>query len=331
MRILYTGMLSRQITEEPFKKDYTPLGKPLLKALRALGHQVTTRKVAVGENIRGEFDLAFVGINSYNSLPSIGLRYGALWAASQLPHVCFIEDWQLAQTCGAMKDPEGTLWRMDSDDQLAAMKLPQIHATAERLRKIDHIMLPVHAWGNAEGYRKHHKAVGTVHAWDPTPMLWDEIDMDRSALRERKKAWFCVSLSDVSKLLSKLELKWPVEGYWDKKIHTYVLESDILETHLREYAGTVMPTHFPLNAVAGWWRARTAHYAARLIPVCANPEEMGTIGHAYPAGKDIELMSDSERRLLALDQRGAVMGATWPVQHSLDTLAAIIRNARMEP
>lgn len=337
MRILFTGMSGRQVSEKEFAKDYTPTERFIIAGLRRLGHDVTVSWHATGTpDLKDRYDLAFVGLVGYNQISAMGRRYGALWAMSQLPHVAYVGDWQVETLCRALRRPEESLWAaMERDeDGVNAITSRPIHAVAERMKKPPKILLPLHPWGDKETFRLHCPKVGEIFEWDPSPLQVETLDFDEQlgTLTGRVKKWFCTSLSPVDKFLKTLGTRWPVEGYWDKKRHTYIKESDILETHLREYGGVISPGRFGVgNDIPGWWRARNMHYAARLIPVCADGREMGAIRAAFPSAAVIEDCGPEGRQEIALMQRLAIIGPTASAAESLQKLSAVVSNAVVEP
>ena len=337
MRILFTGMQGRQVTEREFAKDYTPTERPMIEGLRRLGHEVTVAHHLCGDQtLRERYDLAVVGLCGYNQISAMGRRYGALWVMSQLPHVAFMGDWQVDVAAKSWRHHEGTLWNaMERDeDGHIAMAKREIHAVAERLVKIPKILLPLHPWGDMEAYRLHHPRCGEIHSWDPSPLQLESLPFDEISgpLTGRMKKWFCTSLSPVDKQIKATGARWPVEGYWDKKRHTYLSEADILETHLREYGGAISPTRFGYgNDIPGWWRARNMQYASRLIPVCADGREMGSIRSRFPSAAVIEGCGPEGRQEIALQQRAAMVTWTASAGESLRLLAEVLSNAVMEP
>ena len=338
MRILFTGMQGRQVSEKEFKRDYTPTERPMIAALRMLGHEVTVAHHLCGdETLRERYDAAVVGLCGYNQLSVMGRRYGAMWVMSQLPHVAFMGDWQVDVACRSWRNHEGTLWNaMERDeDGAVAMAKREIHAVAERVKRLPKILLPLHPWGDPLAYKsEHHPQCGEVFAWDPSPVQIESLSFDYSSDSElsRREAWFCTSLSPVDRQIRAANLRWPVEGYWDKKRHEFISEKDILEIHLRRYGGAFSPTRFGSgNDIPGWWRARNWHYAARLIPVCADGREMGDIRSHFPSAAVIEGVGVDGRRAIAAEQRLAMARATESVEESLRRLANVLEKAVMEP
>jgi hypothetical protein len=330
-------MSGRQISEKEFKKDYTPTERPMIEGLRRLGHDVTVSWHPTGDaSLKERYDLAFVGLVGYNQISAMGRRYGALWAMTQLPHVAYVGDWQVETLCRALRRPEESLWAaMERDeDGIKAITCRPIHVMAERMIKPPKILLPLHPWGDKEVFRKHCPKVGEIFEWDPSPIQIETLDFDErvGTLTGRVMKWFCTSLSPVDKYLKTLGARWPIEGYWDKKRHTYLSEKDILETHLREYGGVISPSRVGGgNDVPGWWRARNMHYAARLIPCCADGREMGVIRQHFPSAAVIEGVGPEGRQEIADAQKKAMLDATATVAESLQALSTIVQNAVVEP
>lgn len=336
MRILFTGMQRRQVSEDTttLNKDYTPSERPIIDALRALGHEVTLDKPAVGDrSLRDRYDLAFVGLSGYHQLSSFGHRFHALWAVSQLPHVTFIGDWQLHHICRALQEPESSLWSMPHTncERGDEVNYREIHVAAASLIRMRKLLLPTHWWGDAECYRTRHKAVGEIIPWDPSPhvsLSWDEPGSFPQS--RRRDAWICVSLSPMEKRLSRMGLSWPVEGRWEKT-QEYIPERVLIDVTFREYAATLSPSRRHGNCVPGLFRIRNLFHAARLIPSASDTFEMGRISHVFPPAGAIEDMSPPQRDALACAQRDAMLSGMLTVGESLSRLEVAIKAATMPP
>lgn len=335
MKILFTGFQGRQRSEKSYKKDYAPTARYTIRMLRDLGHKVVVDQPELGDkSIRDSYDLAFVGLNGYSQLSSLGGRFPALWVMSQLPHVAFIDDWQLEVICSQLWRPSDSPWRQDDEHSDRAIQMDEIHAVIEHLTKLPSVLIPIQGWGDSESIREHHPRIGRVFDFDPTPWVFDELEQTAAASdgRARKRAWFCTSLSNVDSLIKRDKLAWSVEGYWDKKRHTYIPEREVIDVKLQEYAAVYCPSHFKGCKVRGWFRCRWAHYAFREIPICADHDEIGYLADAaaFPSGAEMENMSDCDLIRLGREQSEAIVRMTASKQEELGLLHKAIIAARTE-
>lgn len=199
MRIILTGMTAAQVGSVENYWDTTLVEA----ALRSLGHDVDRRAVAPGEDLSG-YDMAVVAQQKINSITCIHYRYGALWAASQLPHVTFYEDQAKAPggLMSALKPkyvwdyPTAKLVGNDAHRLATRAFRPEIDRVLERWAAGDVPAFAIaHAWGDHDKLRPYFPL--GVHFVDLTGFYdggWSTLPPDDGSAGPRHRQWVFATL-----------------------------------------------------------------------------------------------------------------------------------------
>lgn len=323
MKVLLTGMTPNHIGANLGKSYWDT--ELVEAALRHGGHEVTRRAVTTGEDL-SMFDCAVIGQQKLNSLSVFYYRYGALWAASQLPHVVFYED--LAKEIRAYRT--GLKARYIWDYPTAKMVTPRLLGFREPARAYREILdAQVERWASPDT-----QAVMIAYRWGKNdqmrPFLPGTVTfIDLTAFYDGgwgqvlpsdippKREWIFATLVNQTKwdYDPRRGLEWPVDnrgypewtmggqvlargGYRGKKLS----RSELLRLYQGAWGNLTWPYRGPVVG-AGVWRDRF-HDAIRSERVLlAQPGEVAGLGAPYlKTVMEIESSTDAELRILAAEQ-----------------------------
>jgi hypothetical protein len=345
MRVLLTGMTRRQVGPPTEKEPlYFAIFRGVHAALVAGGHAVDWRPTIPGEDLTGRYDVAVIGAHSMGSLTCSKFKYGALWAAHQLPHVVAFEDWRVRTVVTHMRDASAYVWRNQHFDEGL---MASYHLAARRSREIQQVcdlwktvvprmMLPAMPWSEPDMMDRFHR--GDVSRWDINPFYYP---VPTRAQAERVRTWLMVSLSPQEDWMERVgtHLSWPVEVIAPPRnqkttggVRTrgqrpsewgFVPEDRLYREGYCVARGVFLP-YYGRECPRGWWRNRwwlAAHSGAVLSvdPGEAVPDSSFTL-----PPKDVERMSDAELDDVAQTQHRAVTTATMTVEESAIELTRIL-------
>lgn len=327
MKILLTGCTNIQaLAERRQRYTYVLLYDMVHDGLVELGHEVDWRPVTPGEDLKGEYDLALVGLAAMNGFLTSTHKWGALWAASQLPHAVVFDDWQVKGICGSIRI-QSTLWSLGVvDAQAHAAALPykrEIEAQrAAWASKMDHVIAPLFNWGDRAIFEDNH-SMGRLWTWDPSPHIaFPEL---RPGV-EKQRQWACAALANKDAWLARYDFSWPVERRFKGGLPRLKTETEIVLDCYQPAWGVLSPAVAGLDG-SGWWRARF-NFAAHVCSVLwGEPAELAPLGSAYHLPlAEIEAMRDSDLSELASAQASWLRGQELSRAESLFQLDRIVQS-----
>jgi len=322
MRILLTGCTGIQVRAKRRRKNtFVTLYLVLGPALEELGHEVDWRPVKCGEPLKGKYDLAIVGVAAMHGFVTMNHKWGALWAASQLPHVVAFDDWQVEGVCGTIRDH--SLWNLGVVDYVAYQNAYKYRDVIEGQRAqwaagMRHVLAPLFNWGDRGEFHALHP-IGELHGWDPSPLV--EMPPLKAAAKERR--WVCAALASKEAWLKKLPLSWPVERRFNGALPRLTEEQLVGESYASAW-GVLSPAYRAIDG-AGWWRARFGFAAHAGSVLWGDPKEMAPLGGPYAVPLEVvEGMSDASLARLALEQRDLLESWQYPRAKALAELDAAL-------
>lgn len=327
MRVLITGFNRKQCGIRT-KQNYKNVFDCYYDAI-SQRHDVVQRPVTPGEDL-SHYDVAIVGVHAPDSLGSMPHKYGAMWAAHQLPHLVGFHDWRV-KTAG-----EGYFESKVWNYALACQnkKYEQIFETAARYsRQIEEVreqwcnrdfgtvLLPMYNWADETGFP--HPAQ-RVLKWDPSAMFptwWDE------ARGPRERRWVLATLSDQRQWVEDQGLTWDVKAWQKPKdsgwgVHVdFIAESELVPDWYCTSWGILMPYYGGKEMPVGWWRSRPVQSAAARSVLLADPRELGDIGEPFTySARHIEELSDRGLRDLAEAQSNHFFMNVYRKSEAIDQL-----------
>ena len=279
MRVLLTGCTNRQVRpQDNADALYFTVFTGLSRCLIAAGVELDWRAVEPGEELKGRYDAALVGIHSFGSLSSKEHKWGAAWAMSQLPHLPVFEDWRVRDVTQHMKNT-GNFWNLnmvvpgskaDKMFQLASKPgtvEPMVKAISLMSCKLDGALLPAMNWCDLDAFQRFHKVMRPM-GWDINPFYDEQPGLPAKA-KERK--WSMISLTAQDKALAQLAPSWPVTSIYKPEgakgvggvlnpgmrpsSWGFMPEKELVEKVYRTHRGMFLPA-YGKKGVRGWWRNR---------------------------------------------------------------------------
>lgn len=343
MKILMTGMTSLQAGIRETTDEYASPFLMFTKIFNELGHTVEHREVWPGEDL-SSYDLALVGIHAFNSIVTIRYKYGALWAASQLPHAVVCDDFAWSDIHHSITNAN-VYWKCSHLDKsqlerwtAASKKSKEIEAVRKRwASSFDLCLFTMFRWGDRSKITKKH-AVRKILDWDPSPFVpvWTK---PRNSL-EIERRWICACLRNRDAWIDSLGLQWPIIKRYKPWIGEKRIKNPpiwrIPEAQLvrEEYATTWgnLAYHHPDSAGTGWWRVRFNYVLEQCRTIMVAPEEeVAPLGAPFlitPA--EVEDMNDSELQGLAHDQWRTWSSYTPTREEEVARLAGFLETIKTE-
>lgn len=327
MRVLLTGFTIRQCGEDQNVNQYATIFRMLPAALRLAGHEVDQRSVTPGEDLRGRYDVALIGVHPMASMAS-SRKFGACWAAVQLPHVVMLQDWKVKLTVDHLKT-QNYMWKSShlQGKMLQSFELAAPYATvmdrvrARWSRVIDSVILPMYGWADPGQFTRLAPHVTRPEAWDVSPWLPEfgrPVDMS-----DKHDSWVLASLSNQDRWLASLDPqpRWPVVKIFkpeeDNKVQirdAFVEEATLVREVYSERAGVMMPC-YGSECLVGWWRSRPQFAAQAGSVLYADESDVSQFGQGYwQPLRAIEEMRTDE--LVDLASHQAELTQRWVVDRA---------------
>lgn len=287
-----TGMTSLQCGIRTTTDEYVSPFTMLTRILVGLGHTVEHREVWPGEELKGRYDLAFVGVHAFNSIVTIRYKHGALWTASQLPHAVIVDDFQWSDIHHS-SGSANAYWKcahLDRSQMERFKAASKVSMQIEAVRKhwgqsFDLCLFTMFRWGDrAKIYKRH--PIKKILDWDPSPFVprWTE------PLDQRHKRWVCACLGNKDAWIESLGLSWPVVKRYkpwigEKKVKKAPMwripEAQLVREDYATSWGN-LAYHHQDSAGTGWWRVRFNYVLDQCRTVMvASPQEVKALGPAF--------------------------------------------------
>ncbi|UOF80076.1 hypothetical protein [Caudoviricetes sp.] len=320
MRILMAGMTSLQSGIRETTDEYVSPFTMLTKILTELGHEVEHREVWPGEELRGRYDIALVGIHAFNSIVTIRYKHGALWTASQLPHAVVVDDFQWSDIHHSVTNANA-YWKcahLDKSQMERFKAASKVSMEIEAVRKrwgqsFELCLFTMFRWGDRARITQKHP-IKRILDWDPSPFVprWTE-PLPRERVQRR---WVCACLRNRDEWIESLGLTWPVVKRYkpwigEKKVKNApqwrVPEAQLVRDEYATSWGNLAYLH-PDSAGTGWWRVRFNYVLDQCRTVMvAHQAEVSALGEPFDVRPgQLELMSSQQLHNLAAQQ-----WATW--------------------
>lgn len=336
MRILLTGCTNIQALKRRRQRyTYVLLYDMLHDCLTEAGHEVDWRPVVPGEDLKGRYDVALVGVAALNGFLTMTHKWGALWAASQLPHAVVFDDWQVKGICGSIRI-QSTLWAMGVVDAAMHAKAMPHRAEIERVRaewasSMRHVIAPLFNWGDRAIFHENHR-MENLWTWDPSPHIpFPDLRHDGyERFDHKERRWACAALANKDAWLARYDFKWPVERRFKGGLPRLKTETEIVLDCYAPAWGVLSPAVPGLDG-SGWWRARF-NFAAHVGSVLwGEAAELAPLSPAYwyPLER-LEGLSDEGLRDVALQQASWLHDQELSHERSIATLDGIVRTVAAE-
>lgn len=330
MRVLLTGMTRKQAVPHEEHPLYYSMFRSYWDVLKAAGHEVDWRPVSPGEELRGRYDAAIIGMHLYGSTASKTRKYGAFWAAHELPHVIAGTDWKVRTMCSSARSSSSTyVWRCVHFNE---RDMTFFNAAFERRVEIEKVVqlwrqvfptfvMPALAWSDLDVMHECHQ-IKEVMGWyvnDAFPQ-----PEPSSISIEREKRWVLVSLSQCEEFEEYLRdsgAQWPIvtigppagsraQGGLAKKgfsnIDWKMPEAQVYSELFSTSRGVLLPYYGKVCPPA-WWRSRWLLSALAGSVLHVHPKE-STPNQAHRVSvQDIENASQTELNEIAVAQSKAIL------------------------
>ena len=309
-------------------QPYVNLSSEMARALRQLGHDVDFRAVRVHEPL--DYDFAFIGLSSLVAF-SAQERFGAMWAAINCRRaVYYHDDWRFPDSWSNFKAAAVDRTQSMSDYTIAAMReltpseLRIMKAWVEEVKAAQHpVMIGAYAFGDLTRM-KYLWPCKRAYGWDPSSLMEPQVPAPGV---QKRRQWFCGTLSNQQKWLDKFKFTWPVYRLFKAVGMTFseqVPESEFFARHCVPNWGHLCYQQKNLGSL-GFWRPRHHHAMWAGQVVYADPREVHRFGsHWTKTIRDIESLTDDALLELAHNQRAAFEERWISRDESLSELQSII-------
>lgn len=323
MKILLTGCTKNAVNgKKQATTDYVSSFPIMAEMLTTLGHTVDWREVTVGEELRGRYDLAIVGVQALHSIAGKQYKHGAIYAATQLRHIIMLDDWQIRRTLYSFCRND-YFWRTP---MLSPVELRNREAALPYKAEIDALLAswwdaippmiaPLWPWGDFSKmpFSEKFTRLYDINPSPFMPVLSTRATNPASAISDvihgRNRGWVLATLMDQTDWERKQGFTWPiVRQHAVKKVRCWgrVSEKKVVELYEQNW-GVLSPKY--AHAGSGWWRTRYDFaYQAGAI-VYGTAAEMAACDPVFATPlSDIERMSETNLFELATAQRNAFLG-----------------------
>ena len=299
--------------------------------LESMGIEVDWRKVEPGEDLSG-YDAVAIGAIKLASISALPRRYGALYAATQLPHILLFDDWAVMQVWNAWKGKY--LWRHHGrlEPGIAPHKAKaepyrdQLNAIVDRWFEGDVTgVCCAWEWGDHAKLRKYLRC--DLHTVEPTAFYRPYIGK-HEVRPEKKRQWASATIANPEDWYESLRLNWPVVhvGKYGKNAkgggHTQHRstfkrmpeEQVVRDIYWPSWATLAVP--YP-HSGGGWWRQRFYHAVETATVSVTGPMELAPLGRWFQfLPGEIEEMRDYQLAALA-HQQGLQLYDRAPTQEQV--------------
>jgi hypothetical protein len=296
--------------------------------LEDMGVEVDWRKVEPGEDLSG-YDAVAIGAIKLASISALPRRYGALYAATQLPHILLFDDWAIMQVWNSWRPKY--LWRDHGGLEPGvaphkAKAMPyrdQLDAVVNRWFEGDVTgVCCAWDWGDHAKLRKYLRC--DLHTIEPTryyrPYLHDE-EHDNIA-PVKLKQWASATIANPQDWYESLKMDWPLVhvGKYGKNAKggghtqhrakfTRLPEEEVVRQIYWPSWGT-LAVPYP-HSGGGWWRQRFYHATETGTISCTGGQELAPLGRCFQyLPREVEEMADYQRLVLAEQQANALWAST---------------------
>lgn len=325
MKILFTGSTSKQISHEGDRKAQIKRindSTILINSLKQLNHVIERRELRWGDDI-SYYDLAIVGIGSFNS-PNYHSILNAMYAIRYSKKVIlFHEDWKIHDTIKTYKNlllkrnldyqrnkkwkGGNTFYKNANDPKI---NNEEIYDTVEDILngKYNYIV-PGFKWGDKSIIAKILQCdISKVHSIDLTPHVLEIEDIKQRNITtkpsEKYKKYMIATLANHDNLIKKLPIEWQIDFYGSRRIGLTPLPSEkAVYDVMNNYVGILCP-EYP-HSGSGWFRMRYIYSAFNNNILLLPKKDAEALN--LPWYPNLELFNDNELDNLAEMQKKAIL------------------------
>lgn len=327
MRVLLTGC-TRIMAGDPLGRNtsYVSFVPLLLDLLRQMDNVAVTQTAVIPSEpvkdfIQSEFDLVLVGMAAVNGFAGKRHRWGAMWLMSFMPHIMYVDDWQVGALISSLRREKET-WKtaLLTREELAEREAALLFKDdIERVRRHlyhsfttgEHgtVLAPLFEWGDLQKFREVALPCKRLFSLDPSWLVPRIIEpADRTYYENKERAWAYAGLKDHHRFFNKQHgLTWPLKvvmpqqgkrGGWNR-----ITESQVVnELYDPVWGNIVVPYPAKLRGT-GWWRSRYnfADQAGNVLWV--SHDDLGKLDYTlFPSFAEVEALDDDQLEELQIVQ-----------------------------
>ena len=344
MKILLTGMTPDHIGANLGKNFWdTDL---LHVGLERAGHTVDRREVLVGEDL-SHYDRAVVMMQKLNSITTFYYRYGAIWAASQLPTLLCFEDFGKNPRAPINALKPRYIWDYPTAS-FGSARIDKIrnHARtyADTLnRQIETWLAPTtkahiiaYQWGNHEQFRNLlPQQLGFTDLTAFFPAETKQLVTDEYRLKQ----WIFATLLPEKEWNydPRGQVTWPVVNLGkpatvgpttrNARVTGKMKHVELVDKYYRTSWGVMAWPYKPRVAGGGIWRDRFHDGINAGCVMHFQPGEVRPLGRSFLVPiKEVEGLHTAQLRQLADDQAGAFREKQLPEPAAVEALNWLLDN-----
>ena len=320
MKLLMTGMTAATGAGRRAIKYYVHYDW-LRFILEDMGVDVDWRKVEPGEDLSG-YDAVAIGAIKLASISALPRRYGALYAATQLPHILLFDDWAITQVWNSWRPKY--LWRdhggLESGVAPHKAKAEPYRDDLDRIveRWFDGDVTGVCCaweWGDHAKLRKYLRC--DLHTVEPTSYYRHYIQPFEVG-PTKKRQWASATIANPQDWYESQKLGWPLVhiGKYGKNAkgggrtqHRAVFkrlpeEEVVRSIYWPSFGALAVPYS---HSGGGWWRQRFYHAVETNTVTCTGAAELAPLGRCFRyLPREVEEMEEYQLVGLASQQRMAL-------------------------
>lgn len=347
LKVLLTGVTKLMVGDKMSKTttyvSFVPILKQLLENMDDV--EVDQRVVEAGEDL-ADYDVALIGLAPTTGYSGMAHRWSAFWVASQLPHVTFVDDWQVGGILGSIKDESG-IWKtaMLGKKSLAEREsfLPfkdEIEKVREHWSRdgLDVTLAPLFYWGDMQKFKEKALKTRILLPLDPSALTPTYATPGSISPGEKERAWAYAGLKDWQSFFNKksVQPEWPVKtimpekgkrGNWGR-----VTEEEVVrELYLPNWGQVVVPYPRKMRST-GWWRSRYNFAGQANNVLWISPDDLGELNpKLFPATlRTVEKHTTSELTDLYSAQQKE-LHRYHPSAHDISRNLRVFLTQTMEP
>lgn len=339
MKVLITGMTSRQANSKSSKRDVT-MAWLLTEALRDAGCEVEHRDPLIGEEVDKEFDHAFVGLGPLHGMGT-NRSYGSLavilrmWGAGKL--TLFIDDADAGKIVGGIRtvlgDPDKRFtkdffqykkeWAIAKEEPYRSWLLSGVQMLNDY--EWPRLLYPAFPWAKEDQLAKMvPNAVRTtsiidLSAYLPTFKLKDREATERAWISEDDKSgkWFRMQRPTIP-VMHLGRVKEGDDDTTSKRPH-----DDKLVQLYHDYWGVINE-----NPESGWWTSRMGYAVQAETLYITRWQSVESLGQAFALLPDQAAQMDEKlRHDWVTAQAEAFKNFSASKEQVKDTLSALLNPA----
>lgn len=314
MKILFTGCTRKQYDPTAYKRakvDRIDDCTIMHNALTQIGHDVTRRNVAWGEDL-SEFDLIIVGIAAFGSSTAANI-INALYVFTQdKPILILHEDWKIHHTMSSyrsaiMCDDEKfkkDLFKKWSSGSYFYEGVDNINFDINKIKPILQTIIdgkyprlvPKFKWGDKKIIADilNIKDENDIYGIDLTPYVLEAENIQPLGPVKKEMKYMLATLADHRPWVKKLKLKYDVDYFGCKSLKAEILKSEYaVYEKSNSYYGVLCPKYN--QSGSGWFRMRYIYAAYNKNLIVMDEKDAAAIGIESKKLEDFDNIHDLEK------------------------------------